>query len=54
MSDVVRCDLRVRRKLGELLVGKRGSPACRQESYLWELSCAPMTKGLRGRNWGDE
>jgi hypothetical protein len=53
-SNVVRRDLRVRRKLGELLVGKRGLPARRQELYLWELGRVPMMKGLQGRNWGDE
>jgi hypothetical protein len=53
-SDMVQHDLRVRRKLGELLVGKRGSPVRQQELYLWELGRALTTNGLRGRSWGDE
>jgi hypothetical protein len=51
---MVQCDPRVRRKLRELLVGKRSLPACWQELYLWELGCALMTKGLQGRKWGDK
>jgi hypothetical protein len=53
-SDMVQRDPRVRRKLGELLIQKRNLPVHWQESYLQGLSCAPMTRGLQGRKWGDK